>query len=63
MRLLIKSTVPMVKIVTVSYPKNDLALGFKKPSPDIMRCKETNTRKTFAARIRNWNQARIIYET
>lgn len=30
---LIKSTVPVVKIVTVSYSKNDLAFAFKKTLP------------------------------
>lgn len=45
LRLLIKSAVPVVKIVTVSYPENDLAFGFRKPSSVITRGKETNMQK------------------
>lgn len=49
LRLLIKSTVPVVKIVTVSYPENDLAFGLRKPSPVITRGKETNTQKNMCS--------------
>lgn len=49
LRLLIKSTVPVVKIVTVSYTKNDLTFGFRKPSPVITRGKKTNTQKNICS--------------
>lgn len=49
LRLLIKSTVPVVKIVTVSYTKNDLTFGFRKPSPVITQGKKTNTQKNICS--------------
>lgn len=49
LRLPIKSTVPVVKIVTVSYSENDLAFGFRKPSPVIRRGKETTTEKSMCS--------------
>lgn len=49
LRLLIKSTVPVVKIVTVPYPENDLAFGFRNPSPVITRGKETNMQKNMCS--------------